>query len=76
MRADGSARWAYAALLAAMLISSGNFVLGNLAMREVEPWTLTFWRTAIALVCLLPFALEAKRDLAGYFGGTSSRSWC
>jgi drug/metabolite transporter (DMT)-like permease len=67
MRADGGARWAYAALLAAMLISSGNFVLGNLAMREIAPWTLTFWRTAIALVCLLPFALEAKRDLAGYF---------
>ncbi|MGH6901112.1 MAG: DMT family transporter, partial [Geminicoccaceae bacterium] len=62
-----SAVWAYAALLAAMLISSGNFMFGNLAVREIAPWTLTFWRTAIALACVVPFAVQAKRDLVGYF---------
>jgi len=67
MRADRSAAWAYAAMLAAMLISSGNFVFGNLAVREVQPWTLAFWRTAIALVCVVPFAVQARRDLVGAF---------
>ena len=58
---------AYAAMLAAMLISSGNFIFGNLAIREIEPWTLTFWRTAIGTACLLPFVLQTRRDLVGYF---------
>ena len=65
--ADRSALWAYAALLAAVLISSGNFMFGNLAVREIEPWTLAFWRTAIGMACVLPLALRARRDLAGYF---------
>jgi drug/metabolite transporter (DMT)-like permease len=69
MEAGRSAVWAYAAMLAAMLISSGNFLLGNLAVREIEPWTLTFWRTSIALACVVPFALPVRRDLAGYFRG-------
>jgi EamA domain-containing membrane protein RarD len=59
--------WAYPALLAAMLISSGYFMFGNLAVREIAPLTLTFWRTAIALLCVVPFALQAKRNLADYF---------
>jgi len=63
--ADGAA-WAYVALLAAMLISSLNFMFGNLAIREIDPWTLTFWRTAIATACVLPFVPQAKRDLVGY----------
>jgi drug/metabolite transporter (DMT)-like permease len=57
---------AYAALLVAMLISSGNFMLGNLAVREIAPSTLAFWRTAIATACVLPVALRARRDLIGY----------
>jgi drug/metabolite transporter (DMT)-like permease len=67
MREEGSAVWAYAAMLAAMLISSGNFLFGNLAIREIEPLTLTFWRTAIALACVVPFALQGKHDLVAYF---------
>jgi len=67
MRADRSAAGAYAAMLAAMLISSGNFMFGNLAVREIQPWTLAFWRTAIALACVLPFAVQARSDLVGYF---------
>ncbi|MGH6895330.1 MAG: DMT family transporter [Geminicoccaceae bacterium] len=67
MQEESGAAWAYAALLAAMLISSGNFMFGNLAVREIAPWTLTFWRTAIALACVVPFALQGHHDLAGYF---------
>jgi drug/metabolite transporter (DMT)-like permease len=67
MEAGRSADWAYVALLAAMLISSGNFMFGNLAVREIAPWTLTFWRTAIALACVVPFAWQGKHDLLAYF---------
>jgi drug/metabolite transporter (DMT)-like permease len=67
MTDDRSTAWAYAALLVAMLISSGNFLLGNLAVRDIEPLTLAFWRTAIALACVLPFAIPARHDIAMYF---------
>ena len=53
-------------MLAAMLISSGNFVFGNLAVREIDPVALAFWRNAIALACTLPFVVRARPDLAGY----------
>ena len=62
----GSVVGAYAAVLAAMLIASGNFVFGNLAVSEIEPSTLTFWRTAIGTACLLPLVLQARRDLGGF----------
>jgi drug/metabolite transporter (DMT)-like permease len=58
--------WAYAAMLAAMLISSGNFLFGNLAVREIDPATLAFWRNAIALACTVPFVVRARPALAGY----------
>ena len=58
---------AYGAMLAAMLISSGNFVFGNLAVHEIDAWTLAFWRTAIGTACLLPIVLQGRRDLLGYF---------
>jgi drug/metabolite transporter (DMT)-like permease len=74
MADERSAAWAYAALLAAMLISSGNFVLGNLAVREIAPETLAFWRTAIATACVLPLALRARRDLLGYFRRQKARA--
>jgi drug/metabolite transporter (DMT)-like permease len=67
MNDEKSPAWAYAALLAAMLISSGNFLLANLAVQEIEPLTLTFWRNAIATACVVPFALRALRPLADYF---------
>ena len=66
-RRDSGALWAYAAMLAAMLISSGNFLFGNLAVREIDPVTLAFWRNAIALACTVPFVVRARPDLAGYF---------
>lgn len=67
MAGEPRAVWAYGAMLAAMLISSGNFVFGTLAVREIEPWTLTFWRTVIGAACLVPIVVQARRDLAGYF---------
>jgi drug/metabolite transporter (DMT)-like permease len=67
MNDEKSPTWAYAALLAAMLISSGNFLLANLAVQEIEPLTLTFWRNAIATACVVPFALRAGRPFADYF---------
>jgi drug/metabolite transporter (DMT)-like permease len=62
-----TAIWAYAALVAAMLISSCNFLLANLAVREIDPVTLAFWRNAIATACFAPFVAWARRDLLGYF---------
>ena len=67
MNDEKSPAWAYAALLAAMLISSGNFLLANLAVQEIEPLTLTFWRNALATACVVPFALRAPAPLADYF---------
>jgi uncharacterized membrane protein len=54
-------------MVAAMLISAGNFLFGNLAVREIDPAVLAFWRNAIALGCTLPFVLRARPDLVGYF---------
>jgi drug/metabolite transporter (DMT)-like permease len=50
-----------------MLISAGNFLFGNLAVREIDPAVLAFWRNAIALGCTVPFVLRARPDLVGYF---------
>jgi drug/metabolite transporter (DMT)-like permease len=54
-------------MLAAMLVSSGNFLFGNLAVREIGPVTLAFWRNAVALACTVPFVVRGRPDLAGYF---------
>lgn len=51
---------AYAALLLAMLISAGNFLFGNLAVKEIPPVILAFWRCLIGGLCVLPFVI-AKR---------------
>jgi drug/metabolite transporter (DMT)-like permease len=64
---------AYAALLAAMLISSCNFLLGNLAVHEIDPVTLTYWRNAIATACFAPFAVGARPDLIEYFRRQKAR---
>ena len=45
------------ALLAAMLISAGNFLFGNLAVNEIPPAVLAFWRCLIATICVLPFVI-------------------
>ena len=55
--AKNSGALAYSALVVAMLISAGNFLFGNLAVKEVPPLTLAFWRTAIAALCMLPFVI-------------------
>lgn len=66
---SSGAFWAYAALLAAMLISSGNFLFGNLGVREIDPVTLAFWRNAIALACTVPFVVAVRPDVAAYVRG-------
>jgi drug/metabolite transporter (DMT)-like permease len=66
-REESGALWAYAAMLAAMLISSGNFLVANLAVQEIDPVTLAFWRNAIATACFAPFVVRARRNLMAYF---------
>ncbi|MEM8631955.1 MAG: DMT family transporter [Pseudomonadota bacterium] len=51
---------AFGALTLAMLISSGNFIAGNLAVDDVSPAVLTFWRCLIAALCVLPFVVRAR----------------
>lgn len=53
---------AYGALLLAMLISAGNFLFGNLAVKEVHPVVLTFWRCLIAAVFVLPLVLRGRSN--------------
>jgi drug/metabolite transporter (DMT)-like permease len=48
------------ALLALMpLMFASNLVIGRASAGLVEPWTLAFWRWAIATLILLPFAWRA-----------------
>lgn len=58
---------AYSALFLAMLISSGNFLFGNLAVKEVPPIVLAFWRCLIAVLCVLPFVLRKDGNPLRYF---------
>lgn len=58
---------AYGGLLLAMLISSGNFLFGNLAVQEIPAWSLTFWRCLIAALCVLPFVLRAHSNPIQFF---------
>jgi len=45
------------ALLALMpLLFSSNLIIGRASAGVVEPWTLAFWRWAIAALIILPFA--------------------
>jgi len=48
------------ALFLAMLISAENFLFGNMAVNEVPPVVLTFWRCLIAGLCILPFVLKRR----------------
>lgn len=58
---------AYCALILAMLISAGNFVFGNLAVHEVPPVVLAFWRCLIAALFVLPFVLKRHSNPIRYF---------
>lgn len=46
----------YALLVVMPLFFSSNLVLGRAAIEAVEPWTLAFWRWAVAFLILLPLA--------------------
>ncbi len=61
---------AYGALLLAMLISAGNFLFGNLAVNEVHPVVLTFWRCLIAAVFVLPLVLRGRGNPFQHFKGS------
>jgi len=58
---------AYSALLLAMLISAGNFLFGNLAVHEIPPVVLTFWRCLIGAICVLPFVIRKHGNPIQYF---------
>ncbi len=62
---------AYGALLLAMLISAGNFLFGNLAVKEIPPVVLTFWRCLIAALCVLPFVISKQSNPIKHF----RRAW-
>ncbi|TCK28445.1 drug/metabolite transporter (DMT)-like permease [Ancylobacter aquaticus] len=47
--------WVLAALLATPLFFSTNLIVGRAVVDIVPPWSLAFWRWAIAVAMLLPF---------------------
>ena len=51
----------YALLVLSTLFWSGNFVLGRAVHTVFSPFTLSFWRWAVALVILLPFVWNSLR---------------
>jgi drug/metabolite transporter (DMT)-like permease len=57
---------AYLLVTFAPLFWAGNFVLGRALHQTIPPFALSFWRWAVALLILLPFAwprLRAQRHL-------------
>ena len=62
---DGSARASalpYVLLLVAAASFGGNWVAARVVNFEVAPFALSFWRWAIAVVLLFPFALPQLRE--------------
>lgn len=53
------------ALLATPLFFSTNLIVGRAVIDVVPPWSLAFWRWAIALALLLPFAAGGLLRHAG-----------
>jgi drug/metabolite transporter (DMT)-like permease len=51
----------YLLLVLTILFWSGNFVVGRAVRTDIAPIALSFWRWAVALVVLLPFALPHVR---------------
>lgn len=63
---DFSAIMPYALLTLTVMFWSGNFVIGRGIHAVVPPISLAFWRWAVALALLLPFAMRSmirQRDL-------------
>jgi drug/metabolite transporter (DMT)-like permease len=58
---------AFAAFFLAALVSAGNFLAGHLAVREIPADILTFWRTFIAALVMLPLAAWKGADLWAHF---------
>ena len=54
----------YLLLVLTTLFWSGNFVLGRAVHTVFTPFTLSFWRWALALAILLPFVWTSLRDQA------------
>lgn len=52
----------YLLLVLTTLFWSGNFVLGRAVHAVFTPFSLSFWRWAVALVILLPFVWRALRE--------------
>ncbi len=52
----------YLLLVLTTLFWSGNFVLGRAVHAVFTPFTLSFWRWAIALAILLPFVWASLRE--------------
>lgn len=52
----------YLLLVLTTLFWSGNFVLGRAVHTVFSPFTLSFWRWAVALVILLPFVGTSLRE--------------
>ena len=53
--------WAFAALAAANLFWSGNWIAGRALRDAFDPLTLNYWRWLIAVLVLAPFALPGLR---------------
>ncbi len=54
-----SPAWAYLLLTIAVLMWSGNFILGRAVHAEIPPIGLAFWRWVVAAALLAPFAVPA-----------------
>lgn len=52
----------YLLLVLTTLFWSGNFVLGRAVHTVFTPFTLSFWRWAVALIILLPFVWSSLRE--------------
>ncbi len=50
------------AALAATVVWAGNFVVARGIAQAIPPVQLNFWRWALALVCILPWALPRLRE--------------
>ena len=66
---------AYGALILAMMISAGNFLFGNLAVKEIPPSVLSFWRCLIGALCVLPFIIAKRGNPIQYIRRNGLRIW-
>jgi len=52
---------AYLLLLLSVLFWAGNWVVGRAIRADLPPIALSFWRGAVALICVLPWAWQPLR---------------